>query len=146
MEPPEWLRALLHDARAYGWSFADAWPQAVRRAAAMSEKPGEWMSILQGTRSAWERAFYAIEAPARERALGALAYDREPDRSLDGRSCEWCGRLVPSDRDPRARFCDEHCKRAWNYVRERRRTEACSDRGSVQDVTPRTDAVGADPP
>jgi predicted nucleic acid-binding Zn ribbon protein len=33
--------------------------------------------------------------------------------------CEKCDALLPPDRDHRARFCSDRCKRQFNYERER---------------------------
>lgn len=131
MLPPEYLAVLLHDARALGYAFEAAWPQAAIRAAAIGEHPGDWLTVLAGTRDAWERAYENGPAPVPERALSSLGDDRTPDRALDARRCEWCNRWIATDRDPRARFCDDSCRRRHNYAVEKRRTEGVSIAATV---------------
>jgi hypothetical protein len=123
MLPPEYLRALLEDARLLGYSFESAWPLAVERAARNSDTPGQWLAVLADTRDAWERAYEGLPASPPEIALARAGEGLHRDLSLDARQCPWCGRLIPIDRDPRALFCDDVCKRRWNYERERARVK-----------------------
>jgi hypothetical protein len=119
VDPPEYLSILLHDARVFGHTFEGAWAPAVVTAAGISSTPGDWLEVLGATRDAWEGAYEGWPATAPEQALKAVGDGLSPDRSLDARCCKWCGLSVPTDRDPRAEFCDDACKRQWKYERER---------------------------
>jgi hypothetical protein len=119
MDPPECLRVDLAGARSLGLPFDQVWPQAVVRAAEMSDEPADWLPILAAGREAWERAFARLPASTPEQALASVGDGLRPDRSLDARRCEQCDRWIPTDRDPRARFCGERCRRAFNYELER---------------------------
>lgn len=123
MEPPEYLELLLHDARVYGFAFEGAWPQCVERAARLSSNPAEWRSVLSATRDAWERAFENMPATAPEQALRSIGDGMRPtrDHDLESRRCKRCDRWVPTDRDPQAEFCDDTCRREFNYAIERGR-------------------------
>jgi hypothetical protein len=124
VDPPEYLRVILADARALGYEFATVWMQCVIRAARISSTPGPWLEVLIAQRDVWERAFDGMPSTAPEQAIASVAHSQRPDRSLDARRCQQCDRWVPSDRDPRALFCDERCRRQWNYELERGRAEA----------------------
>ncbi len=124
MLPPEYLRIILADARQLGYAFDDVWAQCVVRAAGISSNRFDWLQALGGTRDGWERAYDGLPATLSERMLLAVGDDRRRDRSLDARRCEYCDRWIPIDRDPRARFCTDRCKRAQNYVLERQQVRA----------------------
>lgn len=119
MLPPEILELMLHDGRAFGWSFEQAWPHCVEAAALSSSEPEEWRAVLADTRDAWQRAYDGLEQRPSERAFASLGDGLQPDRNLDARRCDYCDRQVPIDRDPRARFCCDEHKRSWNYAIER---------------------------
>jgi hypothetical protein len=123
MLPPEYLRIFLEDARFYAWAFEDAWPRAVAGAARTAKDRAGWHDALEGTRAAWERSYEGLAPTEAEGALASLfaghAFAPDP---LGGRRCAECDRWIPSDADPRARFCPGgHCRRQYNYALERRK-------------------------
>ena len=120
MLPPELLRLKLHDARCFGYPFEAAWQHASPSAAGIAEHPDEWQAAFDATRDAWRRAYEGADATEREAAIGALGERRDmPDDDWGRRRCEHCGHWLAPDRDPRALYCGERCRRDASYRRER---------------------------
>lgn len=138
MDSPERLRVELAAARALGFSFDDCWPAVVSLAARSSSRPGEWLEILGHQRDVWERAFDRLPRTEAEQALASLGAGGQPDRSGDGRTCRYCGSVLPSDLDGRASFCtDRLCKRKHHYELERRRAQGLPDIIPIEHSPPR---------
>jgi predicted nucleic acid-binding Zn ribbon protein len=121
--PPVELREQLAAARRAGVSFEEAWPGALESAvsAAWWER-AEWLEVLSGMVEAWRAGWERRPATRPEQALAVLVMPGgEP---LPERACEHCGGEIPPERDGRARFCSDHCRRQANYRRERERVAA----------------------
>jgi hypothetical protein len=144
MGPPELLRLKLHDARCFGFPFAGAWLHASRSAAGIAEHPGEWLAVFEATEDAWRRAYERVDATEVDAALGVLGEGRElPDDDWGRRCCEQCGHWLAPDRDPRALYCGERCRRDASYRRERQLAVVGRTGGSkcLASVAPLFDAV-----
>lgn len=121
MSPAGVLREALAGARREGASFEAAWSTALESALAAAPDRAErdaWRAALAGMVGVWRRAFEGTPATAGEQAAAMLA-DREPGLELPHRPCAYCGEPLSSERDRRARFCGEHCRR--ESVLERKR-------------------------
>jgi hypothetical protein len=101
----------------------------------MSDKPGLWLPALAGTREGWERAYERLAATPAELALMREARDPTRDDELETRRCAYCDQLIPTDRDERARFCNDMCRRRFNYGLEQGRNPRLEDPHGVK--TPR---------
>ena len=119
--PPEFLFQHVHVARVRGVAFEVAWPDAVAAAVAVSDEPAEWAEAFEGTREAWGRAFAGAPPTRGERALVAVGAELEIDEDRAARRCENCSAWIPVDRDRRAVFCSDECRRKANYRLERER-------------------------
>ena len=120
MTPAESLGQSLLVARRHGLGFSDAWEPAVARALADVEPDeiADWLAAFNATRGAWASAWERRAASRAERALLAVADD--PDReALPDRACQRCAEEIPADRDKRAKWCSEKCRRQAAYERER---------------------------
>lgn len=113
MTPATRLADLLADARCSGATFAGVWAPSVTRALADAEpgEQGEWLGVLEATRDAWACAWERQPSSRVERALYAVAVD--PDRvALPELACQRCGAAIPPERDKRAKWCGDRCRRA----------------------------------
>ncbi len=120
------LRCLLDrlaSARAAGESFEQAWPDALRCALGVAERfeRQEWADVLAShdIAESWRHAFERRPPRPAEQALRAL---EDPDRETVDvleRHCARCGSAIAAERDPRARWCSDRCRRAASYERER---------------------------
>lgn len=119
--PPAYVLEALRVARAFGVPFDRAWPGAVRTAAKLSDEPGAWAAAFEATRDVWAAEF-AGEPRARPlQALANVGEDLEVDDARAKRRCEHCHGWIPVDRDPRALYCTDKCRRRANYKLERER-------------------------
>lgn len=121
--PPAYVLDMLVTARRFGVPFERAWPDAVAGAVGVSDEPAEWAAAFEWAREEWAAAFAGTPAPSTSRALATLAEDLELEDNRATRRCENdnCKGWIPVDRDPRARFCSDKCKRQANYRLERER-------------------------
>ena len=117
--PAAILAEQLAAARRAGESFEVAWPDAL--AAAIEVVPvkserNEWARVFDGTVQTWREAFERVPAGKHERALSLLTdgSDREPSPD---RECARCGEEIPDDRDRRAFYCSDRCRRDASYAR-----------------------------
>jgi transcriptional regulator with XRE-family HTH domain len=116
--PPVVLRERLAAARRAGASFDEAWPGALMTSVnAVQWERTEWLEILSELVDAWRAGWDRTPTTSPERALAMLALPGgapQPERA-----CEHCGEEIPPERDKRARFCSDRCRRQANYQRER---------------------------
>ena len=119
--PPEYLFEALYNARHCGVRFAAAWPDAAAEAARISDAPAEWFEVFEATRGAWERGFARSAPTRRESALEAAGAELELEADRSRRRCAHCAKWIPVDRDPRAEYCTDGCRRRANYLIERER-------------------------
>jgi hypothetical protein len=122
MLPCELLRLKLHDARCYGYPFDAVWADAAVSCARTAEDPSGWVVAFDWARESWRRAFEGLPASAVDEAAAVLGVGRAAsDDGWGRRRCEnrECGAWLATDRDPRAKYCDDRCRRAANYQRER---------------------------
>lgn len=137
------LLSLFRDGRdgsGTGRSFADAWPEALRRAcsAAPAHEQGWWRQELTAELDVWRRAWERGPQTPGERALARLLADLERSELVIAPSAEElplevepervCARChgergSMESRSPKARFCSERCKRDHNYERERAKAQ-----------------------
>jgi transcriptional regulator with XRE-family HTH domain len=116
--PPIVLRERLAAARQAGASFDKAWPGALMDAVnAVQWERTEWLEVLSELVDAWRAGWERTPATRPERALAMLALPG--GAPLPERACEHCGAEIPPERDRRARFCSDDCRRQANYQRER---------------------------
>jgi transcriptional regulator with XRE-family HTH domain len=116
--PPVVLRERLAAARRAGASFDEAWPGALIDAVnAVGWERAEWLEVLSELVDTWRAGWEQTPATRPERALAMLALPG--GAPLPERACEHCGEEIPPERDRRARFCSDHCRRQANYQRER---------------------------
>jgi len=116
--PPVVLREQLAAARRAGASFDEAWPGALMVAVnAVEWERAEWLEVLSELVDAWRAGWKRAPATRPERALAMLVLPG--GTPLPERACEHCGEEIPPERDRRARFCSDRCRRDANYLRER---------------------------
>lgn len=124
MTPASMLRVQLAGARAARTPipFALAWREALRASVEIADAAAReaWRLALEETRASWERAYEGWPATRADAALASLVDGREIDWEDWGRrKCEHCGLSIPSDRDRRAIYCSDRCRRDAAYRRER---------------------------
>ena len=118
---PEYLLQHLHVARTHRVTFDRAWPDAVAAAVAVADEPEAWEAVFQETRDGWRRAFAGAPMTRGERALVAVGAELEVEEDRAARRCAYCNAWVPVDRDGRADYCSDRCRRRANYELERER-------------------------
>jgi predicted nucleic acid-binding Zn ribbon protein len=121
MNPATALVEHLAAARRRGESFDAAWPDALTGALAVVQtawERNEWAGVLSGMASTWREAYLRVPAGRHERALAAVAQDRDRE-PLPDRECERCGEEIPPERGPLAIYCSGDCKDETNRENER---------------------------
>ena len=96
----------------FGLPFEQAWPSALRS----SDVAGSgWAEIAEATRDGWRRAYEGEPATEAEIALrAAMPRGWEHRDGLD-RQCAWCAGPIGPERDRRAVYCGNRCRRAAHY-------------------------------
>ncbi|MGO9974402.1 MAG: hypothetical protein ACLP01_16680 [Solirubrobacteraceae bacterium] len=130
--PVAHVRTMLAAARRQGDPFEAVWRDRVSLACRNWPESEAWREAILATEPVWRRAYDRQPATAGDEAIVALAGDRVIVLDLldeRARRCarEGCGELIPVDRDPRAIYHSDRCRRLANQERERERAARVAD-------------------